>query len=98
MLYKLLLGNIKMKTANINIRVDEQEKKHAELIFKNIGISTSTAINMFLHSVCQKGGIPFELKADTPNIETVKAIKNTMLKQNGNTFKNVNDLMKDLED
>ncbi len=89
-----------MKTANINIRVDEQAKKHAELIFKNIGISTSTAINIFLHSVCQKGGIPFELKADTPNIETVKAInelENDRKKQLLKTYKTADELFKDIE-
>ena len=33
--------------ANINIRIDDSLKKEAETIFANIGLNSTTAINLF---------------------------------------------------
>ena len=35
----------------------------------------STAINMFLRASIRKGGIPFDLKLEAPNKETIEAIE-----------------------
>lgn len=49
-----------MKT--INIKVDDDVKIKSEQIFKELGLSTSSAINIFLKKVINCNGIPFELK------------------------------------
>ena len=49
-------------TTNLNVRVDENLKHKAETIFNELGMSLSTAMNMFLRSAVRYGGIPFELK------------------------------------
>ena len=49
-----------MKT--INVKVDVDIKIKSEQIFKELGLSTSSAINIFLKKVINCNGIPFELK------------------------------------
>jgi len=48
----------------INIRIDEKTTSQAELIFDDLGLNMTTAINMFIKKVIRENGIPFELKAD----------------------------------
>ena len=50
--------------AHINIQIDDELKKQAEMIFSDIGLSTSMAIIIFFKQVVKCNGIPFELKAD----------------------------------
>lgn len=50
--------------ANINIRVDDELKKQSEMIFEELGMNTSTAINIFLKQVIRSNGIPFAVQAD----------------------------------
>lgn len=50
--------------ANVNIRVDDSLKKEAERIFSELGLSMSTATNVFYKQVVRCGGIPFDMKVD----------------------------------
>lgn len=50
--------------AQISLRVDDDVKCDAERILDDIGISMSTAINVFLKTVIRESRIPFELAAD----------------------------------
>lgn len=50
--------------AQISIRVDDEVKRNAEEILDAIGLSMSTAINVFLKAVARENRIPFELTAD----------------------------------
>lgn len=50
--------------ANVNIRVDDNLKQKAEEIFSELGLSMSTATNVFYKQVVRCGGIPFDLKID----------------------------------
>ena len=59
--------------ATIRARCDADLKNSAEAIFKELGITTSQAINMFLAKVKREKGIPFELKI--PNIITANAME-----------------------
>lgn len=61
------------KTTQINSRVEPGLKAEAETILKEVGISTSDAITMFLRQVVLRRGLPFE--ARIPNAETVAALK-----------------------
>ena len=61
-----------MATTNLNIRTEKDIKEQAELIFSELGLNMTTAINMFLRTAIREQGIPFALKLDVPN-ETTKA-------------------------
>ena len=50
--------------AQVIFRVDDEIKKKAERTFNDIGISMSTAINIYLKAVVRENRIPFELSAD----------------------------------
>ena len=63
-----------MEYANLNIRTPKETKIKAEKIFDQLGITTTTAFNIFLKQVIRTNGIPFELVLDTPNAVTAKAI------------------------
>lgn len=53
-----------MYMAQINVRVDNDVKRNAERTLNDIGLSMSTAINIFLKTVVRENRIPFELSAD----------------------------------
>ena len=49
------------KTSAINIQVDSNVKKEATMVLTELGLSMSSAINLFLKQVVKKNGIPFEV-------------------------------------
>lgn len=49
------------KTTNVYIRMEPEVKIAAEKVFDQLGISFSTAVNLFLKQVAMKQCIPFEL-------------------------------------
>lgn len=64
-----------MAQTNVNIRMDETTKKAFDMFCSEIGISVSSAFNMFAKTVVREHRIPFEIKTDIPNAETIAAIK-----------------------
>lgn len=62
------MGNV------LTVRVDEQTKKAAQMILKDLGLDLSTAVNMYLKQIIKKGGIPFMID-QTLSKETLQAIK-----------------------
>ena len=60
--------------ANVNVRIDDKVKKGAEAVFSSLGLTPTTAINLFYKQVIRTNSIPFELKA-TPNKETLAAMR-----------------------
>lgn len=84
-------------TTNLNIRIDEDLKRQADAIFSELGLNMSTAINMFLRYSVRYGGIPFDLRVEKPNAETLAAIDDVNNNRNmSKTFTSVDDLMEDL--
>lgn len=63
-----------MSTTNINVRVDSELKQAAEALFNDLGLNMSSAITMFLKSAINHDGIPFEIKRQKPNAETLAAL------------------------
>ena len=49
-------------TSQINVVVDTKTKNDAVQIFDELGLSMSTAINIFLKQVINHEGLPFEIK------------------------------------
>ena len=50
-----------VKTANINVRVEQDVKDKAEAILDRLGISASAFINMTYRQVILRRGIPFDV-------------------------------------
>lgn len=69
-----------MSKTTLNLRIDDQIKKQAELVFENIGISMSSAIVLYLKTVIREQGIPFEIrlnkKEKNQRIEAKKTSEN----------------------
>lgn len=64
-----------MEYTNLNIRTSKETKAAAEKIFDELGINTSTAFNIFLKAVIRENGLPFDMRVDSPNAETIAAIE-----------------------
>lgn len=47
--------------AQINIRIDDNLKEKAEILFEELGLNMSTAFNIFIRQSIRQGGIPFEI-------------------------------------
>ncbi|MCD6434995.1 MAG: type II toxin-antitoxin system RelB/DinJ family antitoxin [Clostridiales bacterium] len=47
--------------SNIQIRIDEKEKREAKKIFEKIGLDMSSAIKLFLKQTTLRKGLPFLL-------------------------------------
>ena len=72
-------------STNLNIRIDKNIKETSEKIFEDLGLNMTTAINMFLRQVIRVNGIPFEIKGNTPNKETLEAIEESIRLANDNS-------------
>ena len=50
---------------SINIRIDEDVKHDAEILFEKLGLNMSSAINVFFRQAIREQAIPFQIKAKT---------------------------------
>ena len=90
------------KTTSMYIRIDPQVKSDVEDIYSRYGMSITDAINVFLYTSRNIGGLPFDLRPSVPNTETVAAIKEVEeMKRNPHLYKSfdsVEALFEDLND
>lgn len=64
-----------MSTIDIRLRVSEDVKTQAEEIFKQMGMTMSEAMRIFLNQCINSGGLPFKPHIKIPNEETLKAFE-----------------------
>ena len=50
-----------MQTTNLNVRTDHDIKNQAEAVFNELGLTMTSAINLFLRASIREQGIPFPL-------------------------------------
>lgn len=62
------------KTTNISIRMDSDLKAQADELFNDLGMNLTTAFNIFVRQSLREGGIPFVIKTERPNKETIAAM------------------------
>jgi DNA-damage-inducible protein J len=62
-------------TTNFSVRMDSEVKYQCEELFGELGMNLTTAINVFLRQSLRVGGLPFEVKVDRPNKETIAAMR-----------------------
>ena len=51
-------------TVNLNIRMESEIKNQAEAFFADMGLSMTTAINMFVRQALKQRKIPFEILSE----------------------------------
>lgn len=89
-----------MANTNVNIRMDKDLKKQFEAFCADMGMTMSTAFNVFAKKAVREYRIPFEIGAENPNAETIEAIKEVeKMKADptlGKTYTDVDEMMKDL--
>ncbi|MGI6217131.1 MAG: type II toxin-antitoxin system RelB/DinJ family antitoxin [Coriobacteriales bacterium] len=52
-----------MATSNVTIRMDEDLKRQADEVLGEMGMSFTTAVNVFVRQVVRERRIPFEISA-----------------------------------
>ena len=60
------------KTAYINARIDKQLKAKAQKVLDKVGMTTTDAVNLLMHQIVLRDGLPFEVRV--PNKDTRAAI------------------------
>ena len=86
-------------TTNLNVRVDSNLKQESDLLFKNLGLNMSTAINMFLIKCVKTSSIPFKIEEPKPSRELKKALKEVKkMEKHPEKYKAYHDVDKMFED
>ena len=86
-----------MANTNINISMDSDLKQQFELFCEDMGMTMSTAFNIYARKVVREYRIPFEIGGEVPNPETREAIKNARAGIGmSQAFSTVEELMEDL--
>lgn len=85
------------RTSNVNIRMDADLKRQFEAFCSDMGMTMTTAFNVFAKKAVREYRIPFEISGEIPNEETRKAIEEAH-KGIGmsRTFSSVIELMEEL--
>ena len=77
-----------MATVNTSIKIDEETKKEAQKLFKDLGLSLSTVINIFLKQAIREKGITFYINSLPENSELAQALEEAkQIKKNPSNYK-----------
>ena len=73
--------------AVLQIRIDDELKKQASIVYGELGIDLSTAVRMFLKKSVSIGGIPFDTTISDSTLKAILAIDRmrTISENNGNS-------------
>ena len=89
-----------MAQTSINIRMDAELKKQFDAFCKDVGMTMTTAFNVFARKTVKEHRIPFEIGDERPNSETLEAIMEIQrMKADpsiGKTYTDVDEMMKDI--
>ena len=50
--------------AQVNMRIDDELKEKADVLFGELGLNMTTAFTIFIKAAIRKHGMPFELSID----------------------------------
>jgi DNA-damage-inducible protein J len=83
-----------VKTATARARIRPDIKTEAESIIHDLGLSVSTAFELFYRQIILNRGLPFDVRI--PNVTTRRAIEHAR-KGHGEKFSTPGALFKDLD-
>ena len=83
-----------MANINVTIRMDEKLKLQSEELFKDLGLSFSAAINMFIKQSVREQRIPFEIKRNVTRFQQapdnkVEEISDQLIINNYKSYKDL---------
>lgn len=83
-----------------NISIDEDIKPKAQAMLAEFGLDLSTAVNMFLRQMLREKAIPFEIRQEIPNADTLAAMAEVEEMEKhpelARTYSSVDEFMEDL--
>lgn len=89
-----------MANTNVNIRMDADLKRQFEAFCSDMGLTMTTAFNIFARKTVREYRIPFEIGGEAPNAETIEAIQEVKrMKADpslGKTYSDVDQMMEEL--
>ncbi|MCL2616169.1 MAG: type II toxin-antitoxin system RelB/DinJ family antitoxin [Defluviitaleaceae bacterium] len=87
------------KVESVSIFIDSEIKSDVEAIYAKYGMSITDAINVFLHTSRNVGGLPFDLRPKSPNTETLEAMAegDRIIKSGKTRFKNAEEMLRELK-
>lgn len=63
-----------MAKVSTNINLEPDLKKSAQELFSDLGLDLTTAVTLFLKQSVREQAIPFEIRRNVPNAETIAAM------------------------
>lgn len=89
-----------MSSVSMNVRMDKNIKEQAQKLFSEFGLDMTTAINIFLRQSIREQKIPFEVRMNIPNKETLDALEEVKQMKldpsKGKAYQNVDDMLREL--
>ncbi len=86
---------------NMSFRVDKKLKEQADDLFKNLGMNTSVALNMFLTQCVREQSIPFIPSMEIPNARLISAMEEAEAIESGKIkakkYKSFKDVLEDID-
>ena len=70
--------------ANIQVRVNDELKSKADMLFTSLGLDTSTAIRIFLTAAIENNGLPVEVKHRGASEALMQAVSDSRNRTNLN--------------
>ena len=71
----MIATDVPSQAINFSIRMNKQLKTDSELLYRSLGLSLSSAIQVFLKQSLISGGIPFQVRMPNYNAETLAAMR-----------------------
>lgn len=62
------------KSANLYARIEPQVKEQAEAILSSLGVSASSAVNMFYKQIVLHRGLPFDVKLPVSKMPDISSM------------------------
>lgn len=88
-----------MANVNVTIRMDENLRREASLLFEDLGLGLNQAITLFVKQSIREQKIPFEISRNVPNKETLEAFKEIELMKAGKipykAYDNIDEMFED---
>lgn len=86
---------------NMSFRIDKKLKEQADDLFKNLGMNTSVALNMFLTQCVREQSIPFIPSMEIPNARLISAMEEAEAIESGKIkakkYKSFKDALEDID-
>ena len=60
-----------MAATNYTVRIDKEDKQQAEQVFKSLGMTLATGINIYIKAVGRQRRVPFDLDLGEQSITTL---------------------------